>query len=69
MARLLWAVRNCRGDVVGLLLWTCAPSSSCGGPNGMTVLCVAAVLNCMDKDVQCDVGMVGDMLEATPTDA
>jgi hypothetical protein len=31
-----------------LLLWTCAAPSSCVGPNGMTVLCIAVVLGGID---------------------
>jgi ankyrin repeat protein len=58
---LLWAVRNGHGDVVGLLLSTCAASSSYRGPNGMTALCVAAVLGRID--------IVRELVEATPTDA
>jgi ankyrin repeat protein len=35
---LLWAARDGHGDVVGLLLSTCAAPSSYRGPNGMTAL-------------------------------
>jgi ankyrin repeat protein len=58
---LLRAARCGHGNVDGLLLSMCAASSSYRGPNGMTALCVAAVLDRID--------IVRDVVEATPTDS